>query len=500
MLECTVFLCGAACMAVEMVGARLLAPYVGTSSVVWTGVIGMMLAFLASGAWLGGKWADRRLDRRTLAFLLAAAGLGCALAAAAGSPIAGTITRRVGNLYTAAIACSAAVFAVPALFFGMITPYVIRLRLAGLTNAGSIVGRLSALSTAGSILGTFLGGFVLISYFPSRAILWGMAAALLLLSLVHAFRYAWLRAAALLLSLFMTVVSLPAATRDDAPPPLTESPYNSLRIWDETSPAGGHGTLRLLATDPGHVQSLMALNDPADLCAAYTRYYRLGPLMAPGARDILMLGGGGYSVPKWLLAGRSGLPDDFHLTVVELDPAMTAVARRWFALPDDPRLRIVHEDARTFLRRNVQRYDLVFMDVFTSSYSIPFHMGTVEAARELRRATGDGGLLLVNVISPAFGPHARLLQSIRGALATAFEEVRVYCVGYPGQPSLPQNVMLLALPHKRPQPAPDALADAELAAMMRSRCLVCEEGDTTPPLRDDFAPVERYALMLTRRD
>ena len=60
--------------------------------------------------------------------------------------------------------------------------------------------------------------------------------------------------------------------------------------------------------------------------------------------------------------------------------------------------------------------------------------------------------------------------------------------------------MLLALPHKRPQPDPDTFADAELAAMLQSRCLTCEAGDTTPPLRDGFAPVEYYTLMLTDRD
>ena len=297
----------------------------------------------------------------------------------------------------------------------------------------------------------------------------------------------------------MAADSLPpsAPARDDTPPPLTESACNSLRIWND---AWMGRAVRLLATDPGHVQSIMALDDPADLCASYTRYYRLGPLLAPQARNILMLGGGAYSVPKWLLANRSGLPDDFRLTVVELDPAMTALARRWFALPDDPRLRIVHEDARTFLRRNTSRHDLVLVDVFTSQYSVPFHMGTVEAARELRRAVSDNGVLLMNVISAASGPDARLLQGIRGALASAFAEVQVYCVGYPDQPSLLQNVMLLALPRKRALPAPDALADAELADMLRSRCTACESGDPTPPLRDDFAPVERYTLKLARKD
>ena len=69
----------------------------------------------------------------------------------------------------------------------------------------------------------------------------------------------------------------------------------------------------------------------------------LGPLVVPQARRILMLGGGGYSVPKWLLSGGAGLPaESLHCTVVELDPAMTQVARDYFALPvNDPRLRIV---------------------------------------------------------------------------------------------------------------------------------------------------------------
>ena len=98
------------------------------------------------------------------------------------------------------------------------------------------------------------------------------------------------------------------------------------------------------------------------------------------------------------------------------------------------------------------------------------------------------------------GPTATGKTALGVALAEAFEEVQVYCVGYPDRPSLLQNVMLLALPRKRPLPSPDALADAELADMLRSRCVSCESGDATPPLRDDFAPVERYTLKLARRD
>lgn len=65
-------------------------------------------------------------------------------------------------------------------------------------------------------------------------------------------------------------------------------------------------------------------------------------------------------------------------------------ARRWFDLKDDARLTVQHEDARAFLNRQQGQYDLVFVDVFNSHYAVPFQMGTVEAARALRRAVAPG--------------------------------------------------------------------------------------------------------------
>lgn len=181
MLELTVFCSGALVMILEMVGGRILAPHVGTSAIVWTSLIGVVLAFLALGAWAGGRYADKNLSSRGLGLALALAGLGCAITAFCHNAIGSGITSSVGNLYVAAVAAAIGIFALPAFFFGMITPYVIRLRLAGLDTAGATVGRLYALSTAGSILGTFLGGFVLISWFSSTAILWSVA----ILSLIH---------------------------------------------------------------------------------------------------------------------------------------------------------------------------------------------------------------------------------------------------------------------------------------------------------------------------
>ncbi len=507
MLEVTVFLCGALVMVLDMVGGRVLAPHVGTSAIVWTSLIGVVLACLALGAWAGGRFADKKLSRSGLGQALAGAAAGCALTAFFHTAIGTGITSHVGNLYAGAVLAAIAIFALPAFFFGMITPYVIRLRIASIDTAGATVGRLYALSTAGSILGTFLGGFVLISWFSSTAILWGLALAMLALSLLNSPRRPWLRIILAAIFIFLSWQDLAWADwqAQNGGVKLVESPYNSIRIMEGKDYGRGGAPVRLMATDPGYTQSGMLLNAPDELYFDYTRYYALGPNYVPDARNILILGGGGYSVPKWLLSGKSGL-DMANVQVVELDPAMTETARRHFSLRDDPRLKILHEDARSFLNRQTGQYDLVFVDVFNSHYSIPFQMGTAEAARQLRRAVAPGGAVLMNLISAVEGEDGRIFRSIWQNLAREFPVVRVYCVGLPSEPDKVQNLMILALADEKSLAGSHAHnatsvmspAEAEIAAMEKNVYDKNIPADV-PPLVDDFAPVERYGLMLTRK-
>lgn len=493
MLELIIFCSGALVMVLEMVGARVLAPHVGTSAVVWTSLIGVVLACLAVGGYLGGRLADRRLSRRTLAALLACCAVSCALTALFHQPVGEAASRHIHSLQWAAVIAALGIFALPGFCLGMVSPYIIRLRMASLETAGATVGRLYALSTVGSIAGTFLGGFILISWWPGSVILWGVALGMGVLSLLADTALPWKRL--LLLLLLAALACWSTGRMRQAPWRLVESPYNSIRIMDGED---GVRPVRLVATDPGFHQSGMYRDAPSELYAPYTRYYALGPLVVPQARRVLMLGGGGYSVPKWLLSGRSGLAGDgLRCTVVELDPAMTQVARDYFALPDDPRLRIIHADARAFLERQREQYDLVFVDVFNSCYSVPFHMGTCEAAARMRAAVAPGGALIMNVIGAAQGRDAALFQSIYKALRTAFAEVHVFGVASPYRPESLQNLMLLAFPEPRSSDWRDARAapSPEAAALLSARMDV-DPDPAVAPLRDDFAPVERYALML----
>jgi spermidine synthase len=513
MLDAIMFLSGTMVMVLEMVGARLLAPHLGTSVIVWTSLIGVVLASLSAGYWLGGRLADRTLSRRTLSRILAGAALSVLAVALAHGRIVGWVAGGLDSLYVAAVVAAVVLFAVPGVLCGMVSPYVVRLALSDMDTSGAVVGRLYAVSTAGSILGTFLGGMVLVSWFGSTLILHGVAACLLGASLL-----AHPRAPLARLALLAGVGGLAWASHAYAAfaeryygVRVTETPYNHIRVYDATQ-AGR--PLRLLATDPGRYQSAAYPDDMAELALPYTRFYALGSALAPGAQRVLMLGGGGYSVPKWLLSGRAGLDaGGLRVDVVELDPGMTEVARRHFGLVDDARLRIFHEDARAFLNRRATRigagasgkedddgrYDLIFTDIFNSYYSVPFHVGTVEAARHMRALLADDGAVVMNIISAAGGEDGRLFRAIRAAFAASFADVRAYAVATADSTDYVQNLMLVARPVAGLPEVPAAFLAPEVREMLARRLELPDVArDGVPPLTDEYAPVERYALGLVR--
>ena len=203
MLALVMFLNGLAVMVLEMVGARLLAPWLGTSVVVWTSLIGVILASLSLGYWLGGRLADTTLlstpertagkkDKHStenealrrahsiLSRLLTLAATLVLCTAFAQSFTLQFLAKAVSSLHVAAVLAALALFAAPSVLCGMVSPYAMRLAIGNSPRAGAVIGRLTALSTIGSIAGTFLGGFILISWFGSTEITIGVAACLLL--------------------------------------------------------------------------------------------------------------------------------------------------------------------------------------------------------------------------------------------------------------------------------------------------------------------------------
>ncbi|MDR2076830.1 MAG: fused MFS/spermidine synthase [Desulfovibrio sp.] len=519
MLALVMFLNGLAIMVLEMVGARLLAPELGTSTIVWTSLIGVILASLSLGYWCGGKLADAVLDqgknpgerrRRAhsiLAGILLAASCCVLLTALTHGPVLRQLGHASLSLYVATVCAAIVLFALPGILCGMVSPYATRLAITSSDTSGAVIGRLNAVSTVGSIAGAFLGGFVLISWFGSREITLAVAACLLLAA-------ALVRARPLPPKIFLALllsglaISVQIADRKAAEEGLaftTETPYSSIRILTRNHlgrPA------RLLLTNPGSYQSGCYLDQPDELIFEYTRFYALGPYLYPDASRILMLGGGGYSIPKWLLAGKAAPASTaFTLDVVELDPGMTRAAERYFFLPrEDARLRIFHEDARRFLNRAAQppegekraSYQLIFADVFNSFYTVPFHVGTVEAAQKIHALLSADGILIMNVIASLEGDSGRLFRSIHRAFAAVFPDIRVFAVRTPYHGKEVQNIILLAFKTPRSLPDPHDPAVPEAIASLLRREWKRPIPSDCPPLTDNYAPVERYSFSLIR--
>lgn len=525
MLEAVAFLCGAAVMALEMTGSRILAPHLGSSVLVWTALIGIIMAFLSSGYWLGGKMADQEPSPKKLALIIAGAAF-CILATALFQQ---GVLNAVGGLRMrreyAAMLAATLLFGPASLLLGMVSPYVVRVALGArsvpVEKSGAVIGRFSAMSAIGSILGTFAGGYYMISYLGSRQSLFFLASMLMGVSLVALFSDRFTLRAKRLSALFplagigLSVFFWHGQYRLEAAELASgnfgvDTRYSRLEISEGYDAQARH--LRLLSTPPELTQSAIDLNAPDSLVLDYTKAFALAWQLRPEARRFLMLGGAGYSVPRYLLATRP----EISLDVVEIDPGMTELARTYFNLKDDPRLTVRHEDARSYLNRyagdeSQPGYDIVMGDTFSSVYNIPFQLGTVEAARKIYDSLSADGVYIGNVLSAVTGPKSKLLNAIRGSFAEVFPDVHVFPLNLRSPESV-QNVMLLALKKPGALPAADELRAAGLNPALPSRHAADEFtkavqmlsnewrivllGDV-PPLYDDFAPVELYALPLS---
>ncbi len=169
-------------LVIEMVAGRILAPFVGVSLYTWTSIIGVILAGISIGAYIGGKLVDKFPHRRTLALLLFLSGV----AALSIIPLARSIAdyRFPFSLMWRIFTITAIIFFIPGCILGTISPVVVRLTLQSLNKAGNVIGKIYAFSTLGAIIGTFATGFLLISWLSTRNIIFVMGIVLIVTSLL----------------------------------------------------------------------------------------------------------------------------------------------------------------------------------------------------------------------------------------------------------------------------------------------------------------------------
>lgn len=476
-LELIVFLSGAVVMILEIVGTRLIAPYFGTSLPVWTAIISVVLASLSVGYYYGGKLADKGATEERLAFILAASGALVGLTMFFQNIFLATLGDMQLPLVASALIAVIVLLGPAALMLGIISPYAARLKIVSVDTSGAAVGRLSAVATAGSIIGTCLAGFVLLRFFGSTTLLSMLAVALLFMSLLVCRRRFFVIGVLIIAAVCVMgrgYVSL-TFTAD------VDTAYNRIWIFDKDN-------VRTLSVG-GVSESAMYLDGNQELVFPYTRFYRLAEHFAPNAKRALMLGGAGYSSPRDFLKRTPGATID----VVEIDPGMTQVARDYFNLQDDPRLRIIHEDGRVYINQTNERYDVFFGDAFGSFFSVPYQLTTLEAAERVHALLADKGVAILNLIGSLEGEKGRFIRAEYRTYGEVFPHVYLLPVKSV-DPHEVQNVILVAL---KGDGVSFSSRDAELDGYLKKRWMG-EIVQDVPVLTDDFAPVDQYVSALVR--
>jgi predicted membrane-bound spermidine synthase len=422
-----VFIASFCTLVIELVAGRIMAPYVGVSLYTWTSIIGVVLAGISIGAYLGGLLADRYPRPSTLGWLLFLSGLG----ALSISPLTNLIGEAQfhTSLMIRILLITTIIFFVPSCLLGMISPVVVKLTLKNLQKTGNVVGKIYAFSTLGSIFGTFATGFFLISWMGTRHILLTMGIILILSALVFGDFFVRHRALTLffiLLSFFLifplvgfytyAVIYPGEMSLSVSPiqplkslygyafkPPLDEETYffkesDYYTIKLKRSIRGNNGNpLESLVLD--HlVHSYTDLSDPLYLEYEYIRIYEEMVRWQSSKRKsfkVLFLGGGGYTFPRFIEAKYPKA----EVEVVEIDPQIIRVSKEYLGISKKTKIRSINEDGRWFVMncKEKESYDFIFGDAF-NDLSIPYHLTTKEFAAQLKRLLKPNGLLLTNVI------------------------------------------------------------------------------------------------------
>ena len=413
-LAALVFGAGTGSLATEIAASRLLAPYFGSSTIVWANLIGIVLAGLAVGYWLGGRIADRRPEPRLLGAIVLAAAVWVAVTPFVARPF---LDAAVGNLDDASAgAVIGSFFAVLLLFapavvlLGMVSPFAIRLAITDVATAGAVAGRFYALSTVGSLLGTFVPALIAIPLAGTQRTLIGTAA---LLALSASFLLG--RKVLLLVAALAALVALPpGAIKPEAGLIHEEdSLYQFIQVLER--PDGR----RLLRLNEGVAVHSVWRADAVLTGGVWDAFLALPPLLDRPLRSVAILGNAAGTTARAL----GVFYPDARVDGVELDPAVSRVGREYFGMRDNPRLTVHDADARPFLRRTDERYDLIVVDAYHQPY-VPFYLATREFFQLARSRLEPGGILALNVASVP-GDES-LLDGISGTLTHEFEYVAVW--------------------------------------------------------------------------
>ena len=421
-MKITVFLCGALGMVLELVAARILSPYVGSSNLIWTTIIGIMLTSMSIGYWLGGKIADKRPDINLLSFFILIGAFFTSIIPILEIALVKPLSEVMNELVVIAIICSTIVFGIPSFILAMVSPFAVKLEDKNHEEIGKTSGKISSLSTIGSIVGTFVAGFLLIPNLGVRTLILIITITLFILSFIMFNKKNVKYSIAMVLCL-IALIGLnyygKVLFEKNNPDIIQDVDSQYSRIWIKNISVGDIN-YKTMEVDTG-LESYIN-KDTNEMGAKYLYYYDLFDYYNKDAKSTLMIGGAAYTYPTYYL----NKYQEKTIDVAEIDEKMTELAIDEFDLDiENPRLKIYTQDGRSFLNNTENKYDTILIDAF-KGLNAPFELTTYEALVKAKNALNDNGMVITNIISSLEGKDEDFIKYEYSTYKEVFEDVKLF--------------------------------------------------------------------------
>ena len=457
--EIIIFIVNAIYMILELIASRVLSPYFGNSNMIWTSIIGIILLSTSVGNYLGGVIADKKNSVSNVKYLLIFSGFLIMLIPLIQKGVLVLITYIFKDIRIGAIIATLFLFFLPSMTIGMISPIIVKLKMENLENVGKISGNISAIATLGSIVGTFLGGFWLLPNIGSNQLLFILAMIMFLLFFIveknKIHKITVFVSICIILSIIFFCIYI-IANKVNGEKVLIgdlntrvnyDTQYGKVVIYNTKQ---GDNIFRHMMIDKGNESATYIAEEKCyDLIYEYTKFYDLMFEASIEIKDCLMIGGAGYSYPKYYISNYTNK----NMDVVEIDEDVTKLAKEYFYLDklieeydleNNKRLNIITEDGRTYLNKNTKKYDAILNDAFSGSEPAET-LTTIEAVQKIHDSLNPNGVYLTNIISALDENNSKFLKAEVNTLKQVFKNVYIVPCNNNGTNSKNiQNFMVVA--------------------------------------------------------
>ncbi|MCI8291165.1 MAG: fused MFS/spermidine synthase [Clostridia bacterium] len=420
-LEVTTFIAGGLGMIIELVAARILSPYLGSSNLIWTCIIGMMLAFMSLGYYLGGRISDKHPNKNVMSTFLLTAAIFTSIIPLMEIYVIEPLSLSHINSSLVAVICSSLTFGVPSLFLATVSPFAVKLKDKELNEVGKVSGKMSSFSTIGSIFGTFLAGFVLIPRLGVKNIILLIVIVLCLLSFIlyeNKNKLFVIKSIFVYISLIGIILIGKNFFFKLHPDIILDTDSEYSRIWVKDIHVNDK-KFYAVQVDTG-LESVAT--ETKGLTSDYMKFYDLAEYYNKNAQNALMIGGAAYIYPTYYLQNFK----DKTIDVVEIDEKMTEIAEKYFNLDtDNNRIKVYHQDGRVYLNKSEKKYDCILIDAF-KGLNAPFQLTTYEALNNAKRILNDDGVVITNVVASISGDKSDFLKYEYSTYKKVFNNVKIF--------------------------------------------------------------------------